>query len=245
MDDNYTMAHVLNHRALTASLLPMMLMMCAAAPPKQGVEIQGGAGYDQFAYQTGGCGTTQYTNRARQVRVHGSLSYRSKSGFGATTDVNMAYAKVVSSEPAGSEEVDRDILLPGIVVRPSFHWKYIGIELGLGLGTTGILGGYEQNQFIPLISGRAWVGYPKYAYVWSDVLAGPLIPNGGVVLGLGHASDNLRLSAGFGPYASESMVLVQGQYQVLESIWLGTRLHTGINEEGFGAMLTFALTPEM
>lgn len=186
-----------------SSLLSMSFLICASGPPEEGLEIRGGAGYSDYRYRTqGGCTGTSRTMRATDVRLSGEMSYRSKSGLGVTGGVNLARTRIKSSRiiddfnsPEDSVGVGEMYLSPIVVVRPSAHLAYGGAEIGLGIGTKSALRlygegtGAESFQAIfPLLGVRSWIGDPESVYAWGELLAGHVLPDTTVVLGLGPGS---------------------------------------------------------
>lgn len=244
--------HILPTRAWCVILLPLLTSLCAAAPPAKGVEVQGGVGGGGYEYTSGGCGTTSYVNKAAEARSYAQVSYRSDIGLSATTEANINYGKVYESEPinsntqkdpedSGNDEGETS-LLTSLALRPGFHAKYAGAELGVIMiygNTTPSVGRFDGLEFFP--SGRLWAGYPKYLYSWLDLLAGPNSEGHyGLGVGLGHASDWLRVEAGL---AGRGALTLRGQLNVSPGFWLGAQTHAWLDEDNssYGGLLTFAL----
>lgn len=222
--------------ALFALLMPLTLSLCAATPPEEGSEFRGSAGYDYFEYESGGCGTPSYVNRAHEGRGSVSVSYRHESGITGIAAGSFGVAKVTDAsldsppeevEPGddlSGDETGRTIISGIAVARAGYHHDFFGVELGLGAARN------QTPSFDDVVfltpSARAWAGYPKYAYVFADAISA--LGSAGyfpLELGLGHASDSLRVEAGIaGPNGA---AMLHGQLPLEPDVWLGAKLHFG------------------
>lgn len=238
-------------RALAALLIPIVLPLCAAAPPREGAELRGGVGADAYEVYTGGCGSTRYLNRAATGRAHGQVTYRSASGATGAAEVNLSVGTVHQSIVIERAEADQNPAPEGsaahlmtLALRVGYHGRYGGIEGGLMPTVGNTLSEFEGAQFLLLPSVRGWLGVPELVYVWADVLAGPTlggVPGSG--LGLGHASKTLRVELGYSPNAITS----HAEFKLSEQLWLGAKLQAmprTISDEDvytYGALVTFAM----
>jgi hypothetical protein len=259
------MQHSTRRSVLIVITMMTSFLFCAVAPPEEGVEVRGGAGYSQYNYRTaGGCSGQQYIAEASDVRLHGQLRYRNPDGLTAAADVNLFNTRItgLKSYPNGPEPSDttddavgRTFLSPQVAVRLGFHSNYFGIELGGGIGPLSEIGFYNNDEldltdgfedYIPIVSGNLWFGNPKYLYAWASVLSGHVVPGNPLVVGLGIARERFRLSAGLSGVNSLEVVIVEGQYKAFDTLWLGAKLHKGFDSEfNNGATLTFAWAPKL
>lgn len=246
--------HLLPTRAWSVILLPLFTSLCAAAPPAKGVEVQGGVGGSGYEYSSGGCGTTSYVNKAAEARSYAQVTHRSDSGLSATAEANINYDNTYQSSISASnqsEELDQrgkrdgsSNIYSSLALRPGFHTDYIGLELGVFLDYRipfNRAADDEESLFHILPSGRLWLGLPKYVYGWWDFFAGPNSQgHPGFALGLGHATDTLRLEGG---YTGNNAYTLRGQLKVSDGLWFGAQAHAGFEEEAksYGGLLTFAL----
>ena len=237
-------------RALAAALLPLTLSLCAAAPPKEGLEVRGAAGAEVYEVYTGGCGTTRYANRITTGRAHGQVSYRSTSGLSVTAEANVGVGKIVdstivqqdSSDTAPSPE-GKIAHLNSLAVRIGFHGKYGGLEAGVMPLFHNTLNEFERSSLNVLPSARGWLGVPEIAYAWLDLFAGPSISSWpGMGVGLGHASERLRVEIGYSPQA----LISQAAFKIDGERWIGARLHimpramSDVDAFTYGALVTFS-----
>lgn len=238
---------VLGWRAWCAASVPLCVALCGAAPPEEGLEVRGAGGVGNYEYTTGGCGTTSYTNKAREAKLYGQVSYRTSSGASVALESNVATGRVYAEElfddvpdtERPPSEVGKRRTLGSIALRPGFHARYGGIEAGATYLTNNLLYG-DGGGGVFTFSGRAWAGVPRYAYAWLDVLSGPAsfgyFP---ATAGVGHASERLRLELGVLNVAGAFSV--SGQYRVLPFAWMGAMAHTTLDGADFGGMLMLSL----
>ena len=245
----------LSTRALLCGLGPMLLPLCASAPPAQGVEVRAALGGGAYEYSSGGCGTTSYVNRAYEARAHSQVSYRHSSGLSASLDANLSYGVTTSSTPQSpGEQADpsdegyrqgRRQLHQALALRPGWHGAWGGAEAGVFLSSHEP-GRPDQTTSLSIQpSARLWVGSPRHVYAWGEALAGVHAPGYlGVGAGLGHASSSLRLQVGV---AGNQAAMLAGQRRVGSNLWLGATLHAGIAQDAsnLGGMLTLSLLPEL
>ena len=257
-------------RVALASGLPVALMMCGAAPPEEGVQLDSGVGSAHYTYVSGGCGSPSYTNRVREARVYNQVSYRSAKHIGVTGEATLSVGEVYSStlrdsanesNPPASDTAELGQINAAaiVAVRPSLHFKYGGLEIGPGVAafqTIRLPEAYRGlsveeadamgldadrltlRELTLFPSGRFWAGYPKYAYAWLDLGAGPgspaALPLG---IGVGHASEKLRSELGI--YGLDGAFLLTGSRKLNDKIWLGGRAHVAPGFDAVGGMLTF------
>lgn len=263
------MQHSTHRSILIVSTMMTSFLFCAVAPPEEGVEVSGSAGYSQYNYGTaGGCNGQQYIAEASDVRLHGQLRYRNPDGLTAAADVNLFNTRITGlksypNEPEPSDTTDdavgRTFLTPQAAVRLGFHSNYFGIELGGGLGPWSAIGVYNItdldltdgfDDYIPIVSGNLWFGNPKFLYAWANVLSGHVVPGNPLAAGLGITRDKFRLSAGVGGRDRLGAVIVEGQYKAFDALWLGAKFHSGFTDfskvgANNGATLTFAWAPKL
>jgi hypothetical protein len=256
----------------------MALMMCGAAPPEEGVQLESGVGSAHYQYTSGGCVGPTYNNKVREARVYNQVSYRSSKHIGVTGEATLSVGEVYSStlRDSGDEsnppQTDNEELghVRGaaiVAIRPSLHFKYGGLELGPGLDVYQTLRAPEAYRGLSMEeaeqmgldverlslrevglfpSGRFWAGYPKYAYAWLDLGAGPGSPAAlPIGIGVGHASEKLRAELGI--YGLDGALLLTGTRKLNDKIWLGGRAHVGPDFDAVGGMLMFGYdfgTPE-
>ena len=206
--------------------IPILMTLCAAGPPPKGAEVNMHAGTGSFEYASGGCGGPTYMNRANEVSGFGAATYRSEVGVSAGAEVSAAGAKTVSSRvSAGAEpgeprvdedEIGRERQAYAGAARFGYHHDYFGIEGG-GMVLS------VDGDMITLPSATTWAGYPRYAYVFGDFLAGPTsLSHLPIDIGLGHASEHVRAQLGMG--FAEPSVLVAGAYGIGGALFVGGRL---------------------
>lgn len=213
-------------RVMLAAFAPMMLSLCAAGPPPEGVETQLYVGTGVYDYTSGGCGSPRYANRAFDTHGFGSVSYRHESGASVTGEVTGGYAKTMSSRlldelegtdeypPTDEQEVGKELGYVNGAVRIGYNHKYFGVALGPAV--------HSETGVIP--SGELWAGVPQYVFVYGEVGAGPVtsryLPAGA---GLGHSSERVRAQLGFN---LESRLIAAGSYKVSEKfpLFVGARL---------------------
>ncbi len=258
---SHDLNRLFTRRALLASLSPLALMMCAAAPPEEGVEVRAAAGYSAYEHQSGGCGTTRYRSRVSEPRGYGEVSYRSASGLSVVAESSVSGELVRSTErvedpdmmddpntpPPRAQEEGRASVTAHLAVRPGYHARYGGAELGPLLLWRG-LEGREGLTFAA--SARAWGGVPEVIYGWAQLASGPgsdgFVP---LSFGVGHASPKLRLELGLGNLELNA-ISASAQYHVADTLWLGAQLQHVIPSEdaaimrGSGALMLMSFRPD-
>ena len=233
----------LKPRVVFAAITPMLLTLLASGPPPEGVETQLYVGTGSFEYQSGGCGSPTYANRAVDGHGFASTSYRHETGATAVVEVGGGVAKTTSSRllstetdpsvpPTDVDEVGKTRGMVNVAARVGFHHSYFGLELGPAYNT--------DLGFFP--SGEVWVGVPRYVFAYVDVASGPVslghLPVGA---GLGHASDRVRAKLGLG---LEQKIVAEGAYKVSKDVplFIGGRLVQSFDPDLAGTLggLSFA-----
>ncbi len=226
----------------------LLLGLCGAGPPPEGVETRFAAGSGSFEYTSGGCGGPSYINRAVEGSVFASASLRSKIGVTGAVDLSGAVARTTDSrltDPADEENpprVDEDELgrtrgVFSVSPRIGYHHDYFGVEAGPWV----LLG---DNEPIVAPAGTIWVGVPRYVYLWGSFLEGPTsVGHLPIEAGLGHSSEAFRAALGLG---YEPSVLAEAALRVKSDVplFIGGRLTVLLPEDqtGYLGAVTAAYT---
>jgi hypothetical protein len=210
--------------------LAALVGFCAAAPPREGVELGGSAGLGAYDFASGGCNSPRYTHRAREVPVHAVVTYRRQSGFTLEGETAWSLAEVrtavLDDTAAGA---------PQFAVGERRNMGYTTIRAG----ATGRFAGFSLGPLLLLeskqdahavLSANLWFGVPSVLYVWGDFLSGPLSGNRlAAGVGLGHAGDRVALEIGIAP--AESAARNQGNRLAASAsmdAWITQRLSVGL-----------------
>lgn len=235
-------------RACAASLLPITLSLCAAAPPDEGASIGGATGADYYEVYTGGCTTARATHRAVTGRAHVHGAYRARSGLTVAAEASGAIGRSMKPRRAAAAALSTDVAASGALVysatlglRGGWHGDYAGVEAGALPILTNTLP--EGRRFRLSPSARAWAGVPNKLYVWGSIGSGPtLAGQPGLGLGIGHAAEALRMEAGY--LSGAAAVHVQARQS--ERLWIGAQLQVlpaqirAPGMEAYGALVTFS-----
>jgi hypothetical protein len=237
-------------------LCVLSINLCAAVPPRDGVEVRGSAGAASYSYTSGagGCYGPIYRNEADDMKAHARVgAYSERDHWSVVAEGSVSRSVVTSTSLIKSGETPEDPAdiqagrtrraFTG-VLRLGFHDRYAGAELGPGLYSSAITEpDGEKNETRVAFSGSIWAGDPELAYVWFSCFEGPssasLMP---ISFGIGHASDWLRVTAGVAPLQLQLTGQVEFLLPFSQPIWVGGMVHGGSRDfPALGGMVTVAV----
>lgn len=191
-------------------LAPLVAPLLAAAPPPQGLETDIAIGGERVSVLEGTApddGETAWIYRYVGAAAHAHVRHRAESGLTWGGQIDLMPAFVSSADALQRIEADEaytaarytrgEAAIHGIAsARIGWHGDFFGVEGGLALPARPGL--WESPVWVQP-TGMAWAGDPDTVYAWGRYLYGPTslsTPSAGVMGGLGHNSEKLRLLAG-------------------------------------------------
>lgn len=234
-------------RVVVAALL-FLFVLPGARPPSDGTEVEVAVGGSDFAYTDvpfGCVPAPSWGYRALDASGYAHVRHRLESGLTLTGEGGFGGTRAYRSEPigAGAEGSGPDVgkvrLHGHLALRLGLHGALGGLEVGPAFSWNErrgrVLGNADvDTSLAPLPSLEAWAGPPRYAYAWARLFAGPsavarpweqslVAP---LTLGVGHASERLRLRAGAELFPQPGpppiwRALFEADLRVLPEVWLG------------------------
>lgn len=240
----------MHRRLLVPALASGTLVLCGAHPPPEGDEISADIGASAYELRTGGCGAPVYSHDVFEPALHVAATHREKWGGTVAVEGTIAPGVVVDrrlvepgddpDDPIGSPLSEGTVLLTANgAARLGWHWRYVGGEFGF----MAIRNDYAEPIWP---SGRAWVGYPRYLYLWGELLAGPTtgLLTQSVAAGVGVSHESVRFEAGLNFFGLEGSLAALAR----PGLWLGvdasTYLYDGVDAgPGFRGLVTLSIDP--